>query len=208
MIAKYAALVVAIMMIAGAPPYLHDIFKGKTKPERTTWLIWSILGIVALVSQATLHGGWSLVFVGIDAAGNLVVFFLSLHYGEGGWAPTDKIALVVAVISVVASVVIHNPVVALCGVVLADISGSALTLIKTYRDPDSETTITWLFLGTAALLGALSVGHWNWRLLLYPLYLSVATYGVVLTQYISRSHRYVRSRIATNRPLKPRSKKN
>jgi hypothetical protein len=195
------------MMIAGAPPYFHDILKGKTKPERATWLIWSILGVVAFLSQIKLHGGWSLVFLGADALGNIAVFFLSLQYGVGGWALTDKIALVIAVISVTVSIITRNPVIALIGVVLADISGSALTILKTYRDPDSETTITWLFLGTAALLGALGVGHLNWRLLIYPLYLAVATFGVVATQYISRSHRYVKTRIATNRSSEPRSKR-
>lgn len=32
-------------------PYYRDIFRGKTKPERASWLIWGILDLVALFSQ-------------------------------------------------------------------------------------------------------------------------------------------------------------
>ncbi len=183
---KYFAIIVAVLMLAGAPPYLKDILNGKTKPERATWFIWSALGFIAFLAQFKLHGGWSLVFLGADAIGNLLVFILSFKYGVAGWSTTDKIALLVALIGLVVSVIVRQPVVALTGVVLADISGSALTIIKTYKYPDSETSITWIFLGTASLFGALSVGKLDWRLLLYPVYLSIATYGVFITQVLSR----------------------
>lgn len=32
-------------------PYIKDIFKRKTKPERISWLIWSLLGLIAVGSQ-------------------------------------------------------------------------------------------------------------------------------------------------------------
>jgi hypothetical protein len=183
--AEIFAIIVAVMMIAGAPPYLLDILKGKTKPQRASWFIWSLLGIIAFFSQLKLHGAWSLVFVGLDAIGNLLVFGLSFKYGSGGWGITDRIALVIALISLTISILLHQPVLALSGVILADMSGAVLTMVKTYKHPASETTITWLFLGTASLIGALSVGKLDWKLLLYPVYLSVANYGIVVAQIYS-----------------------
>lgn len=184
--AKYFAILVALMMLAGAPAYLRDILKGKTKPQRASWFIWTILGVTAFIAQLKLHGAWSLVFVGMDALGNIVVFCLSLKYGTGGWSISDKIALLVAILSVAVSLVYHEPFLALVGVVLADLSGALLTILKTYRLPDSETTITWLFLGSASLVGALSVGKLDWQLLLYPVYLALANYGVVVSQLAGR----------------------
>lgn len=165
-----------------APPYLFDILRHKTKPERTTWFIWSVLGVIALSAQLQVHGGWSLLFVGLDAAGNLLVFLLSLHFGVGGWKLLDKIALVVAAAGLITAYVVRQPVVALLGVVLADVSGATLTIIKTYKAPASETTITWLCIGTASLLSALAVGKWQAAALIYPVYLTVANYGVVVAQ--------------------------
>lgn len=181
--AEWFALASGIILLAGAPPYLYDILKGKTKPERATWFIWSVLGIIAFISQASLHGGWSLVFIGIDAFGSILVFLLALKFGVGGWTRIDKIGLVIALIGVVISLAARQPTLAIIGVVLADLAGVALTVRKTFYKPRSETAITWFFIGTASLLGALSVGKWQLDLLLYPLYLAVANYSVLAAKY-------------------------
>ncbi len=176
------AVIAGLMLLAGAPPYLVDILKGKTKPERATWFIWSVLGMIALISQINLHGHWSIVFVGLDAFGSLMVFSLSLKYGVGGWTRLDKLALVIATAGIIFSFLAHAPIIALLGVVLADLSGAVLTVRKTFLAPETETTITWLFVGTASLFGVLSVGKLDYGLLIYPLYLALANYSVVVAQ--------------------------
>jgi hypothetical protein len=181
--AEIFAILSGLILLAGAPPYLIDILKGKTKPERATWFIWSVLGTIAFISQTSLHGGWSLVFVGLDGAGSIVVFLLSLKYGVGGWSRLDKAGLVIATMGVVISLLAHDAVIALCGVVLADVAGVVLTVHKTFLHPSSETSITWFFLGSSALLGALAVGKVQFDLLLYPAYLAIANYSVLIAKY-------------------------
>ena len=178
-------LLSGLIILIGAPPYLFDIFKHKTKPQRTTWLIWSVLGIIAFFSQLKLGAHWSLVFVGLSGAGNLIVYGLSLKYGVGGWTKLDKLALVIAAIGVAASYLFRQPLIALLGVVVADFSGTALTIRKTYLSPESETTITWFTFGLAGIFTALAVGHLWLNLLLYPLYLIVTSYGLLIAKYAS-----------------------
>src|SRR5882724_5474697 len=110
------AILSGLIILAGAPPYLLDILRHKTKPERATWFIWSILGVIAFVAQVKVHGGWSLLFVGLDAIGNTAVFLLSLRFGMGGWKRLDKIALAIAVAGLVTAYFVRQPVVALAGV--------------------------------------------------------------------------------------------
>jgi hypothetical protein len=179
-------IIAGCIILAGAPPYLFDILKRKTKPERTTWFIWSVLGIIAFSAQLQVHGGWSLLFVGLDAVGSVLVFLLSLRFGVGGWKLLDKLALGVAATGLAIAFVVQQPIIALLGVVLADISGATLTIIKTYKAPDTETTITWLCVGTASLLSALAVGKWQASTLIYPVYLTLGNYGVVTAQLFGR----------------------
>jgi len=181
--AEIFAILSGLILAAGAPPYLIDILKGKTKPERATWFIWSVLGTIAFFSQLSLHGGWSLVFIGLDGLGSIIVFLLSLRYGVGGWSALDKAGLAIATIGVIISLLAHDATIALAGVVLADVAGVALTVQKTFRSPHSETSITWFFLGTSALFGALAVGKMQFNLLLYPVYLALANYGVLVSKY-------------------------
>ena len=169
-------------MFLGGPPYLFDILKGKTKPQRTTWFIWTALGIVAFGSQTTLGAHWSLVYAGLNAAGNLAVFLLSLKFGVGGWRRQDVLALVIATVGVTVSLAVRAPLAALWGAIIADFAGAALTLRKSYLQPSTETSLTWFFAGTSSLLAAFAVGSWNFSLLLYPIYICFTTYGVLVAQ--------------------------
>lgn len=179
-----------VIVSIGAPFYLRDILRGKTRPERTTWLIWSVLAIIAFFSQLKLGARWSLVFIGLGAVGNLIVYGLSLRHGYDGWKGGDKLALVVAGLGLVVWAVTRSPLAALLGVVIADFAGGVLTIQKAYRKPRSETTITWLFASTAWLLAALSVGRFSFDLLIYPLYMAGICLAVPGAQALGRlAHR-------------------
>jgi len=180
------AVISAVLILVAGPPYALDTLKGITKPERMTWFIFSLLGVVAFISQTGLGASWSLLFSGLDTAGSCLMLLLSLKYGVGGYAKRDIVALSVALVGVFAALLFKQPLMSLAGVILADASGTALTIRKAYVDPGSETTITWLCVGTSAVFGSLAVGTWSLALLLYPLYLVLANYAVPLAQLLGR----------------------
>jgi len=184
-----AAILSALLILAASPPYIIDTLKHKTKPERITWFIFSVLGVTAFVSQLSLGASWSLLFSGLDTLVSILVFVLSLKFGVGGHTKLDIGALVIAGIGIIVALVAKQPIISLLGVVLADMSGVSLTLRKVYVKPGSETTISWLLVGTASLLGAIAVGKLSLTLLLYPMYLMIANYAVPATQWISRHNR-------------------
>ncbi len=95
--------------------------------------------------------------------------------------------MVVAGIGVVIAVVAKEPIISLAGVILADLSGMTLTIKKTYINPNTETTASWLLVATASLFGMLTVGKLSYGILLYPFYLMIANYSVPFTQFLSRS---------------------
>jgi hypothetical protein len=178
------AIVSAVLILIAAPPYIINTLKGNTKPERVTWFIFSVLGLIAFVSQALLGASWSLVFSGLDTLASILIFSLSLKYGVGGHTKIDIAALIIATIGVFIAVFAKEPIISLLGVIIADISGMVLTIKKTYLNPKSETTITWLLVGTASVFGILSASEMTVGILLYPVYLMIANYSVPLAQLI------------------------
>ena len=180
------ALTSAIFILVASPPYIIDILKGKTKPERITWLIFSVLGIIAFVSQLFLGASWSLLFSGLDTLASILILGLSLKFGVGGHTKLDVAALVIATIGVLVSIFAKEPIISLLGVIIADVSGVALTVKKVYEEPESETIITWVLVGTASLFGVLSVDHFTFGVLLYPVYLMFANYAVPFVQLIRK----------------------
>lgn len=187
------AILSVVVILFGAPFYLIDILKHRTKPQRTTWLIWSVQGLIAFYAQIQLHAHWSLLFIGLIATGNLLVYTLSLFYGVGGWSRLEMLALSIAAIGLIISVAAKAPLIAVIGVIVADLAGVLPTLHKVYKDPSSETTITWVALGVSSVLTMAAVGNWNIKLLIYPTYLAVANFGVLTAQILGRSaHNSVR----------------
>jgi len=133
-----------------------------------------------------MGASWSLVFSGLDTSASILVFVLAIKYGVGGHAKLDIAALLIATIGVLIALSANEPIISLLGVILADISGMVLTIKKTYIDPSSETTITWLLVGTASLFGILSVSKLTVGIMLYPVYLMLANYSVPVVQLLGK----------------------
>lgn len=174
----------AILVFAAMPPYIIDVIKGKTRPERMTWFILTLLGVIAFVSQIEAGASWSLVFSGLDTLGSLTVLGLSFWHGVGGATKLDFLALGVAGIGVAVSFIAKEPLAALIGVIVADFSGMILTILKVWKDPKSETTISWLLFATAGVFGLLTIKEWTLGVVLYPLYLVLANYSVPVIQLV------------------------
>ena len=174
----------AVLVFAAMPPYIIDVIKGKTRPERMTWFILSLLGVIAFISQIEAGASWSLVFSGLDTLGSLTVLGLSFWHGVGGATKLDFLALGVAGVGVAVSLIAKEPLAALIGVIVADFSGMILTILKVWKDPKSETTISWLLFATAGVFGLLTISEWTLGVALYPLYLVLANYSVPVIQLV------------------------
>lgn len=181
----FGYLAVPILFI-GYLPYFVDIYHHKTKPQRASWLIWTVLGIIAFFSQLASGASWSLVFVGVDTLIVLVVFIISISHGTGGVSLRDKISLAMAALGLVLWYLTSEPLVALLIVIGIDAIGMYLTAVKSYQRPKTETTFFWIMSSLAAFSSALAVGNWSFSLLVYPVYLTLAD-GIVFLIVWSRS---------------------
>lgn len=161
-------------------PYIRDILLLKTKPERASWLIWSLLGGIAFFSQLEKGATDSLWLTGIQTLGVLLVFILSIRYGMGGFTKKDYTAVVVAIIGLICWYFTSEAATALIIVILVDMAGGILTMIKSYKDPGSETLITWVLSCMAGFFAIVSVGLWEPMLLIYPFYIFLINLGVII----------------------------
>ncbi len=160
-------------------PYIRDILLKKTKPERASWFIWTILGSISFFSQLAKGATNSLWMTGADTLGVVITFIMAIRYGTGGLNSKDIKALLVAVFGLILWYFTHEPAFALAIVILVDGSGAILTIMKAYEDPGSETMSAWFLSGLAGFVAALSVGSFNWILLSYPIYIGLANWGVI-----------------------------
>lgn len=161
-------------------PYIRDIFKGTTKPERATWFIWSVLTTILLFAQLAKGATNSIWLTVVQALGVIIIFILSLRFGEGGLQRRDLVALGAAGIGLAAWFVTKDAAIALWLTILIDFSGAVLTIIKAYREPETETQSTWILSSIAGIFGALAVGAFSLELLAFPVYVFLVNLAVFL----------------------------
>ena len=156
--------------IADTIPYVRDTLRGSTRPHRGTWLIWGVLAVVVCLSQYADGASWSLIMAGVQAVLTTGIFVLSIRRGEGGVSRVEQLMIAIAGVGVLGWIVADEPLVATACVVAADLLGAAMMVPKTYRDPESETLVTFAFASVGGALAAGAVGAIDLSLLLYPVY--------------------------------------
>lgn len=170
----------AIFVILCTIPYIRDVFLRKTKPQRATWLIYSVLGSISFFSQLAEGATFSLWLTGMDTVSVIFIFLLSLKYGVGGVSKRDVRSLIAAAIALVIWYFTKSAVTALYIVIGIDALGTWLTLEKAYKDPDTETPLAWFFCVLGGICSMIAVGSWDIILLSYPAYIVIANLSVVV----------------------------
>jgi hypothetical protein len=167
-----------ILQLVATAPYLRDVLRGSTTPQRATWMIWTTLSLVVFASQWASGATWSLALTAGQAVSCAAVFALAIRRGVGGVSPIELALLGLAALGVVGWQAAGDPTVATCSVVAADLIAVALMLPKTYRQPGSETLATYAIGVVSTLFALAAVNSTAPSLLIYPLYILVADFAV------------------------------
>ena len=169
-------------------PYIRDILLRKTKPQRMTWFIWMVLLTIAFFAQLSEGGTWSLITTGVDWLGVVVIFILSIKNGIGGATKLDKLALVGASIGLILWYLTNEPLYALVITIFIDFIAGMLTILKAYKEPETETFIAYMICGTGGLLGVFAVGELNLSLIIFPLWICLFNYAIGITVLLGRKN--------------------
>jgi hypothetical protein len=179
-------ILAGILQLVATAPYLRDVLRGSTQPQRASWGIWTVLGVVVFSSQWASGASWSLVLTVGQVLSCGLIFALSLRRGVGGASRFELALLGIAALGLVGWLLADDPTVATCSVVVADLIAVGLMLPKTYRNPRSETLETYVIGVLSTVLAVFAVGAVTPSLLIYPLYLLVADSAVVAMIYLRR----------------------
>jgi hypothetical protein len=172
-----------LLNFIGYVPYVRDIFRRKVKPHRITWGVWTILTTITAYNQVMNGGGYSSLFFISTAILVSFVFVLSFKYGVGGASKIDRICLAFALLLLVYWVTIQETYISTVLAVLIDGIGAIPTLIKTFKQPETESYPQWTLAGIAGLLTMFAVPRFDWILIIYPLYVVIMNGAIVGMKY-------------------------
>lgn len=177
-------LVAGFLSLSGFLRYLISIYQGKTRPNRVTWWVWAVVGLIlcsSYYSSESLNTIWVPASL---AVGPLIIAICAIKYGEGGWSRFDQGCLLSAGISLLLWWRFSSPAIALLINIVIDFLGALPTIRKSYYHPHSEDTLTWSIFLTANTLNLFALKNWSFALSAYPFYLFCNT--VVIVAFLLR----------------------
>jgi hypothetical protein len=169
------AILASLVGIFGAfLPYLRDIFLKKTKPHAYTWLIWTITQGTAVAGLWYGKGGWGTLALSVGTVFVFITFLLSLKYGTRNITKSDTVILIAALLAVVVWWQLHSPLLSVLMISVIDFFGYLPSFRKTFEEPWTETTTSWIVFSLANILTILALKEYNFLTLVYLITISSA----------------------------------
>lgn len=144
--------IAGILAVVQAIPYIVSILRGKTRPARASYAIWSVVQTISAVSyiaSGATDTKWVPIVLTISA---VVIFGLSIKHGMGGFNKLDISCLIIAAIAIILWLTTDNPSLAVYASLVASSIAFLPVIKKSYLFPDTENTLSWTLYATAVLL--------------------------------------------------------
>jgi hypothetical protein len=157
-------------MLSGTIPYVVEMLRGKTQPSIVTWGLWTFNGIILCAAQISAGASWTVVTLIASTLSTAIVTIIALRRGQYALTSFDAACLAISLSAIGGWAMTSSPLTALVLGIGAEVFAVTPTVIKVYRQPESETFSTY-WLTTFATLLALSVStKFDAANIIFPIY--------------------------------------
>jgi hypothetical protein len=178
-------LLAGVIGVAGYIPYIRDILKGTTKPDRASWFIWLLEYTALFAAQVSAGATDSLWLIGLQLVGVVAIALLACKYGVGALDRQSVIILSCVCATLVLWYFSRNANLTILLLVAVESVGVVLTTRKVYRQPGSETLLLWVLIAVAGVLGIAAVGMRAAAILyVYPVALVLMGLSVIVASWL------------------------
>ncbi len=161
-------------------PYVYFMFKGDTRPQRMSWLIWlSVQACLLLGLNGDVANGlyWTVQAQVISIG---VVFMFALTKGMYGWRLLDFVLLGISILGMTGWFLLPNENMAVASIIIADVCATTLTLLKAYELPETESRLMFALSALACLFSLLAAESLKFVDIAYPIYGVLACSAIII----------------------------
>jgi hypothetical protein len=177
-------IVGTLLGAAGTVAYLVSTVKGRVRPNRVSFLLWSVVPMIAFFAQ--IKQGVGLVALMTFSTGFLpfTVFIASFFNKKSEWKLTmfDLICGILSVAGLVLWMITKVGNIAILFCIVADGLAAVPTVMKAYRYPDTEIAWPWIATSAGVILTLLTLSKLtfaNSGFILYILFINILIYCLV-----------------------------
>lgn len=156
---SYFVIIGTLIGAIGSFGYIFDTIRGRVKPNRVSFLLWSVAPIIAFGAQIGQGVGLESLMTFSVGFLPLLVFLASFVNKQAEWKLTkfDFICGFLSVIGLILWLVTKVGNVAILFSIIADGLAALPTLVKAYRYPDTEVAWPWFMTSIGVVLTMLTL---------------------------------------------------
>ncbi|MBI2645193.1 hypothetical protein HYW94_03425 [Candidatus Uhrbacteria bacterium] len=186
---QYIVLIGTAVGFIGTYAYIRETIRGKTKPNKVTWLMWSVAPLIATVAAVSDGVRLAVLPVFVSGFGPLLIFVASFVNPKSYWKleTFDYICGTCSILALVFWGVTKDPLVAIIFAIASDGFAAMPTLIKCWKYPETETVEAYMAGLFAVLTTFFALKKFDAIELAFPIYLVFANSLLITAVYIGRS---------------------
>lgn len=179
---QYLVLLGAIVNIAGSFLYIKETFEGKTKPNKMTWIMWSIAPFIATAAALSNGIRWAALPVFISGFVPFLIFLGSLASKKAYWKLErfDYICGLFSALALILWAITKHAEIAIVFAIISDASAGLPTLIKSWKYPDTETVEAYMAGLFSALTSFFALRVFNFSEIAFPIYLVLMCSALII----------------------------
>lgn len=174
-----------LLSLAGYAPYIRLTLARKIRPHFFSWLVWSLISLIAYLAQESGDAGPGAWAVGVSAACCSFIALCSIRHGERRVTRSDWLCLGGALLALPLWLFCKDPLAALAAVMVVDAFAYAITFRKSWADPYGEDPAIYLIDTVKYGFAILAMERYSLLTLAFPIFIIVvegALAAVILTR--------------------------
>jgi hypothetical protein len=186
MLDEHFVILGASIGLLGSIGYARDTINGKTKPNRVTWFIWALAPLIAFAAEVQDGVGLRSLMTFEVGFGPLLVFLSSFVNPQSYWK-ISRLDIGCGLLSLLALALwrltaIGDLAIALC--IASDLLAAIPTLVKSYKEPYSESLLVFVLGGINATITLLTIEYWTFATAGFPVYIvSICAVFILLIKF-------------------------
>jgi len=159
-------------------PYIWSLLRRQIKPHLFSWIVWSLISLIAYLAQAQGAAGPGAWAVGFSTVCCVFVALCSIKLGERHVTRSDWVCFIGALLAIPLWRLAGDPLLALLMVLVIDSFAYAMTYRKSWRSPYSENVVVYLVDTVKYVFAIMANDHYSLTTMLFPLYIILVEGGL------------------------------
>lgn len=182
---QYLVFVGATVQALTSIFYIQDILRGKTKPNRVSWLLWSVAPLIATAAALSNGVAWAVLPVFLSGFTPLITFIASFANPKAYWklGALDYLCGFFSLLALVFWGITKEPVIVIGFAILSDFFAGVPTLIKSWHHPETESGSAYFGGLVSALSGFFAIHAWVFSEYAFLMYIVLINSAIIFSLY-------------------------